>query len=118
MIKIKLFEAFTFDNKVLLCNTILYRFLIEKFIKGYQLTFKLQDNRLKVWDRQRDRQRKYLYFVYNPVSDVVQVFCFIELTRYLKYYGAHGEDGIRFMIEKASIYVFKKIYLNEKNKTI
>ena len=109
MIKIKLFEAFTFDNKVLLCNTILYRFLIDKFIKEYQLTFKLQDDRFKVWDR----RRKYLYFVYNPVSDSVQVFCFIELARYLKYYGAHGEGGIRSMIEKASIHVLKKIYLNE-----
>ena len=114
MIKIKLFEAFTFDNKVLLCNTILYRFLIEKFI--YQLTFELHDNRLKVWDR----QRKYLYFVYNPVSDALPVFCFIELARYLKYYGAHGEGGIksRIALLLAAKKVIKEIYDNEKNKTI
>jgi hypothetical protein len=80
MIKIKLFEAFTFDNKVLLCNTILYRFLIEKFIKGYQLTFKLQEDGI--------------IFLINKTHQ------------------------IRSMIVKASIYVLKKIYLNEKNKTI
>lgn len=115
MIKIKLFETFTFDNKVSLSNTILYRFVIEKFIEEYELTFVLRNNRLKVWDK----EGKYQYFGYNPIGDVISVLCFIELARYLRHYHVKNQSsGIKPMIEKASLYVIKKIYLNEKSKTI
>ena len=124
--RIKLFEAFTFDNKVSLSNTILYRFVIEKFIEEYELTFVLRNNRLKVWDK----EGKYQYFGYNPIGDVfpwepekngdvISVLCFIELARYLRHYHVKNQSsGIKPMIEKASLYVIKKIYLNEKSKTI
>ena len=115
MIKIKLFEAFTFDNKVSLSNTILYGFIIEKFIEEYELTFVLRNNRLKVWDK----EGKYQYFGYNSIGDVISVLCFIELARYLRHYHVKNQSsGIKPMIEKASLYVIKKIYLNEKSKTI
>ena len=122
MKRIKLFEAFNGANKIEEANFILLCWAIELFIKENDLKVRMfnpkrtvtqmaiskVDGSFKVFDYFR-------YCYYSPEDSRLYIFCFSNLYQY---FNMKGIKRCEATVRKAAMYVIKKMYEDEKNKTI
>ena len=127
MRRIKLFEAFNNEDKIKRANLILYCWAIDLFIKENDLKPRMYKLR-SILDTQqyafylekfRPDHEDYLYFryyYYTPEDSQLYIHCMSDLNLYLPM------KGIKRLqlstIKEAAKQVIKKMYQDEKNKTI
>jgi hypothetical protein len=127
MKRIKLFEAFNNGDKIKRTNLILYCWAIDLFIKENDLKPRMYKLR-RIPDTQqyafylekfRPDHEDYLYFryyYYTSEDSQLYIHCMSDLNLYLPM------KGIKILqintIEEAAKQVIKKMYQDEKNKTI
>jgi hypothetical protein len=113
MKRIKLFEAFSNGDKVEKVNHFLFCWCIKEFIKNEQLRPAIRRNHFTLYDF-------CSYFDYNFRYDEVDIYCLSYLKQFFieKFIPSFIVTFNETAIQKAAKQIIKKMYQDEKNKTI
>ena len=127
MKRIKLFEAFNNEDKIKRANLILYCWAIDLFIKENDLKPRMYKFRpipdtqqyafyLEKFRPDHEDCLYFRYYYYTPEDSQLYIHCMSDLNLYLPM------KGIKRLqlstIKEAAKQVIKKMYQDEKNKTI
>jgi hypothetical protein len=131
MKRIKLFEAFNSIDKIKKVNFILFCWIIENFIKDNELETEQPQYISNRFGTKIDSQFASIicfnlrstgrWFAYNPASEDLDVYCFGFINKYLvdnKIVGSYKDIPPEIIIYLSAKQVIKKMYEDEKNKTI
>ena len=138
MRRIKLFEAFNSIDKIKKVNFILFCWIIESFIKDNELETELPQYISNRFGAKIDsqfaniicfnlRKTNRRWFAYNPASEDLYVNCYDVIGHYLvdnKILDTYRDTRSSFcrlpaiIIYLSAKQVIKKMYEDEKNKTI
>ena len=113
MKRIKLFEAFNSIDKIEKLNHLLLCWCVKQFIKDEKLESKISHNAFTLF--------KYgCYFDYNFGYNELNIYCLSDLTLFFigKRIPSSFVEFNQTAMRKAAKQVIKKMYEDEKNKTI
>jgi len=133
MKRIKLFEAFNSIDKIKKVNFILLCWVIKNFIKDNELKSELPEHISHRYETKWGPSQfasiicfnlmssTGRWFAYNPAREDLDIYCFKFINKYLvdnKIVCSYANIPTQIMIYVSAQYVIKKMYVNEKNKTI